>query len=578
MADTLPHEVGDSILKTPLKNEKEHSATRSSDRDSTLFDPSDRERSPSLAPSLTEGNKDQQTQDEDTEENVEYAQSWELYIITIGLCLAVFCLAIDNTILATAIPKITDQFNSLGDIGWYGSAYLLTFCALTLQFGKMYTFYSTKWVFLSALAFFEIGSLICGVAPNSLALIIGRAIAGIGSAGLFSGAILILAQCVPLQKRPMFTGGLWSMYGVASIAGPLMGGAFTDHVTWRWCFYINLPLGGITLVFITFFFKAPKPIKALPSFKDELDQLDLVGSFFFVPAIICILLALQWGGTEYAWDNARIIVLFCLFGVLTVIFIIVESFQGEKATVPGRIFKNRNIWGASIYSFSLGAGFYSFVYYIPIWFQAIKGVTATKSGIMSIPMLLSCIIFILISGILVTRFGHYTPLMYIGSIFFAVGAGLITTWQVDTTHSAWIGYLVILGIGIGLGMQAPLIVVQAVLPAEDIATGTALQVFAQMLGGTIFISVCENIFHNQLLKNLAEQAPNVDGAKLVAAGATMVRTMVSSEVLPTVLQAYNKALVQTFYCSAAMAACTFIGCLPLSWKPLKGKKIEATAA
>lgn len=167
--------------------------------------------------------------------------TWKLVAINLASCLAVLCVALDNTIIATAIPRITDDFHALGDVGWYGSSYLLTTSAFQLLFGKFYSQFNVKWTFLTALALFELGSLICGAAPNSVALIVGRAIAGLGSAGIFSGAQIIVAYTVPLEKRGMYTGLIGGTYGIASILGPLLGGAFTDHATWRWCFYINLP-------------------------------------------------------------------------------------------------------------------------------------------------------------------------------------------------------------------------------------------------------------------------------------------------------------------------------------------------
>lgn len=169
------------------------------------------------------------------EDEIEYPSTWKSIIILIALCLAVFCMALDNTIIATAIPRITDEFKALGDVGWYASAYLLTTCSFQLLYGKIYTYASIKWTFIVCVIIFEIGSAICGAAPSSTALIVGRAIAGLGAGGLFSGGLLIIAHTVPLQKRPIYTGLVGGMYGIASVAGPLLGGVFTDsYLTWRW--------------------------------------------------------------------------------------------------------------------------------------------------------------------------------------------------------------------------------------------------------------------------------------------------------------------------------------------------------
>ncbi|KAJ6615532.1 major facilitator superfamily domain-containing protein [Mycena sp. CBHHK59/15] len=550
-------------------------------------DPESRPVSPTIRPSASldlqtpkeQFEKENATVVVTTEGGLEYPEGLTLSLITLALCLSVFLVALDNTIIATAIPKITDQFQSLDDIGWYGSAYLLTTAAFQLLFGKLYSFLSIKWVYIVAISIFELGSLICGVAPNSNALIVGRAIAGLGSAGIFSGALIIVANTVPLSKRPMYTGLIGAMYGIASVAGPLMGGAFTDKSVRR-CFYINLPIGAVTLFVIILFFKSPGTSRKGQSLRlvDRIKQFDPFGTVIFVPAIVSLLLALQWGGSKYPWSNGRIIALFVVFGVLISGFIAIQIWKQEDATVPPRILKQRSILAGSWFALCLGASFFILVYFLPIWFQAIKGVSAVKSGIDNLPLILSLVVSSLVSGGVITFVGYYTPFMILSSVLMAVGAGLISTFVPSTGHEHWIGYQIIFGFGVGFGMQQPIIAAQTVLSLQDIPTGTALIMFMQTLGGALFVSVGQNVFTNKLVSGLISQVPSIDPKIVLNAGATSLQTAVDAQYLPAVISVYSQALVSAFYVSIAMACLSIVGALGMEWKSIKGKNIEMAIA
>lgn len=510
-----------------------------------------------------------------------YPPTSKVLVIMGGLFLVLFLVALDKLIIGVAIPRITDQFDSLGDVGWYGSAYLLTTCAFMLLLGKVYTFVNPKWVYLGSLVVFEVGSTICGAAPNSTALIIGRAIAGLGNAGLFQGAVIIIVYIVPLHKRPQYMGVMGLVFGIASAIGPLLGGAFTDGPGWRWCFYINLPCGAVVFVLLAVFLHIPPEMltRDSTSWKEKATRMDPVGTFFFLPCIVCLLLALQWGGVTYSWSNARVVLLLVLAGVLFVVFVIVQWWKGDNATVPGRIFVNRSIIAGSWFAFCNGAALQTLFYFLPIWFQAIKHASAVKSGIMSLPFVLGLVIMGVSAGILTRKIGYYTPWMVLSSILTPIAAGLITTFTPYTGHSAWIGYQALFGMGIGLGMQQPSVAAQTVLSRKDVSIGAALMMFSQTLGGAVFISVGNNIFNTRLEQNLVKIL-GIDVGSVAATGATDLRNMVPANLLPQVLVAYNDALRATFYLVTALTSCTIFGSLAMEWKSVKEgqQKQESNAA
>ncbi|KAF7330046.1 DHA14-like major facilitator [Mycena kentingensis (nom. inval.)] len=518
----------------------------------------------------------------DVEDTSDYPHGVKLLLLMVALCLSVFLVALDITIIATAAPHITDQFKSLEDVGWYGSAYMLAMGSTQLLFGKFYQMLPIKWVYICAIVLFEIGSAICGAANSSNMLIGGRAVAGFGCAGIFSGAMIILAHAVPLQRRPLYTGIVGTMFGLASVAGPLMGGGFTTSAaTWRWCFYINLPVGGIALFVMVFLFKMPKSADHEPQhlfLLDRINQFDPFGTLVFIPGIISLLLALQWGGTKYPWSDGRIIALFVVFGVLILAFGIIQIWKQDNATVVPRVFKVRSIWAGAAFSFCLGASFFIIVFYLPIWFQAIKGVSPIRSGIDTIPMILSDV-GCLLAGALITVFGVYTPYLYLSTLLMSLGAGFLSTLTPHTPAPRWIGLQIVFGLGVGAGLQIPVIAAQNVLPLADVPVGVSLVMFAQTIGGALFISVAQNVFTNQLAEGIVRHVPGIDPLAVVQAGATSLTGLVSAQVLEQVVGVYNDALVAAFKVAIGLSAVSVVGAGAMEWKSIrKGKNVQMGVA
>ena len=249
--------------------------------------------------------------------------------------------------------------------------------------------------------------------------------------------------------------------------------------------------------------------------------------------------------------------------------------------VPPKILRQRSIITAAWFSACLGGSFFVLIYYVPIWFQAIKGTTATESGIRNLPMILSLVLMSILSGIAVSLLGYYAPFMIVASVLMAIGAGLISTWTVTSGPSMWIGYQIVYGLGVGFGMQQSLIVAQTVLPIKDIPVGTSIINFSLTLGGALFISVAQNIFTNRLVANLLIGVPNIPSSLVLKTGATSLKDAVQQidpGSIAGVLRAYNDALSQTYYVSVAMAALSIFGALGVEWKSVKGKKVEIVGA
>jgi len=515
---------------------------------------------------------DDEPEEEEQGEKEVYPPWKRVAVIMAALYCTMFIVALDRTILGTAIPKITDDFHSINDVGWYASSYLITSSAFQLIYGRIYTFYSPKWSLLGAIGLFEVGSIICGTAPNSIAFIIGRAVAGLGSAGIFSGVINIMVITIPLHKRPMFQGIFGAVFGIASVAGPLIGGAFTTHLTWRWCFYINLPVGGVVAVIILFVLDS-RPSKNKDTIRQQIRKLDPLGTLFFLPGIVCLLLALQWGGSEYHWANARIIVLFILAGILLGLFILIQFKSGDNATVPIRIVNQRSILAGMYFQSVTPGSMMVIIYFLPIWFQAIKGVSAVTSGIDTLPLVLSLVVASIISGGITAKTGYYTGQMIVCSVIMSIGTGLLTTLKVDSPSAEWIGYQFLYGFGLGLGMQQAGMAAQTCLAKKDVMIGVSLMFFMQGIGGAIFVSIGQTVFTQSLISKLSNVADiTVSPAAIVRTGATELRNIVPAQYLRLVLVAYNAALSDVFKVGVGCAAASIIGGLTMEWKSVKAAK------
>jgi len=516
-----------------------------------------------------------QETDDEMETPLTYPSAAKTAVIMVSLYISIFLVALDRTIIGPAIPAITNQFNSIGDIGWYGSSYMLTSAGFILLYGRIYTFFPTKNVFLSGIFLFEVGSAVCGAAQTSTMLIVGRAIAGIGSSGIFTGAILIMLNTVPLHRRPLLQGLFGACFGVASVAGPLLGGAFTGS-NWRWCFYFNLPLGGLTILVVVFLLKLEEQKPKLANWKEVVKTLDPLGTILFLPAITCLLLALEWGAADFLWSSPQLLALLVVFAVLFIAFIGWQYYtRHTTATVPARILFQRSVAFGGASQFCVGATMLTVSIYIPLWFQAIKEVSAMQSGINTIPLVLSVVLGSIMSGGLTQKIGYYTPFMVVGSSLMAVGTGLITTWDMHTSTAKWIGYQVILGYGVGCTMQHPNLAIQIVLPRQDVPTGTAMLSLCQTLGGAVFAAVGQNLYIDKFAAGL-QRIGGLGAENFLEGGATDLSNKVPAALRPEVLAAYNSSLTKGTFFAALIVACLAVpAALGMEWRSVKQKQ-EAT--
>ena len=502
-----------------------------------------------------------------------------LTLIMIALFLALFAANLDTTILATAIPYITNEFQTIRDISWYGSAIMLVSASFQSTWGKVFKYFPIKLTFLISMLIFEVGSLVCALAPNSTSLVVGRAVAGLGAAGVTVGVFILITFSAPPKYVPVFMGLGGATYAVASLAGPLLGGVLTQAVTWRWCFWINLPIGGVTAGILVLVYRTPRAARPQPaSPREKLLQMDLVGTFLIMAAVVCFILAFQWGGTFKPWSDSTVVGTLVGFVLISAVFVANELFMRDRAILEPRLMRMRRVWANCAHVFFVSGGFFIHIYYLPIFFQSIQGMSPMDSGVRNLPINIGCFLSIA-SGFAVSAHGRlWAPLMAIGSAIATVGGGLVYTFGLDTSAAKYIGYQVITGVGTGMTLQIPMMANQAAVAPMDIPAVSAVTLFFQIIGGSFSVACAQAAFTTTLVRRVAETAPGVDPAELLHLGATQLRDVYSGDQLQGVLVAYMDGLKVSFAIAIALLGLGFLFALAPKWDDFRPGQAEAAKA
>lgn len=423
-----------------------------------------------------------------------------------GLMVGMFIAAIDQTIVATAIPAIVSDLSGIAYLSWIVVGYLLTSTASTPLWGKVGDLYGRRRMFQTAIVIFLIGSLMCGLAPTMLFLIVGRLVQGVGGGGLYALCFGIVGDLVPPRQRGKYISYFAGMFAVAGVIGPLIGGVITDSIGWRWIFTINVPIGLASLVVTSITLH-------LPSTRREA-KVDIVGAVLLVAGVTCLVLATAWGGDEYPWGSPQIIGLSLVAAVLMAAFVACEV-RAQEPILPLRLFRNHVVAILFGLSFLLGPIFFAMASFIPLFMQGVKGFTATQSGLMLAPNAAGLSLAAIITGRLTTRNGRYKHWLLAGTAVVVVV--LLSLSQINAGWGTWHIALTMLAIGLGLGMAMPVLSTasQNAVAFTDLGVVTAAVTFFRTLGGSIGIAALAAVLKGQfdsLLRGVAEKTPLPPGA------------------------------------------------------------------
>lgn len=446
---------------------------------------------------------------------------WKWTLASIAILSSIFLYALDATIVAAVQPIIVTDFGAVDKLAWLSVAFLLAATATNMVWGRVYTQFNSKWLYIGNVFLFEVGSAICGAAPSMNVLIVGRAICGVSGSGLYVGVMSLIAVTTTMAERPLYISGTGLTWGLGIVLGPVVGGGFGQStVGWRWSFYINLFIGAVCAPAWLFLLPSKDPRPGV-SYKQRFAELDYVGAALLMGALTSFVLAINWGGVTYPWDSGRIIGTFVASGVLFIILGIQQVWTVfttiARRLIPVQFFRSRTVLILFSTTAASGAAAFIPIYFVPLFFQFTRNDNALDAGVRLLPLIIVMVIVVLANGALMAKFGYYMPWYTVGGLFTVAGSALMFTVDQDTNVSNIYGYTVLIGLGVGMYLQASFSVAQAVVEPENVPPAVGFITCAQFLGITMALAIANNIFLNQSAADIQKILPDMPPEDIQAA-------------------------------------------------------------